>query len=197
MYITPFTNLFSTSIVNCLQSPKEVFVRGLVNLVHAVDYLFCLNLPSASSQLRTKTLCWLCMFMKTKYAMISRFQSDLSFVTIEQIISSIHILRKCKIPRKFPFPMKLFLGNVESCIGPFESSGEYRRSVVVATANISPPPLRNGLQRGASELCLSLSSRRRRLFPARFITPTVTQSLSQSWPTKIMTFCSHQRQRNS
>ena len=108
MYITPFTNLFSTSIVNCLQSPKEVFVRGLVNLVHAVDYLFCLNLPSASSQLRTKTLCWLCMFMKTKYAMISRFQSDLSFVTIEQIISSIHILRKCKIPRKFPFPMKLF-----------------------------------------------------------------------------------------
>ena len=35
--------------------PKKVFVRCLVNFVPAVAYLFCLNLPAAFSQPRTKT----------------------------------------------------------------------------------------------------------------------------------------------
>ena len=43
-----------------LQSPKKVFVRGLVNFVPAVAYLFCLNLPAAFSQPRTKTFFGLC-----------------------------------------------------------------------------------------------------------------------------------------
>ena len=33
--------------------PKKVFVRGLVNFVPAVAYLFCLNLPAAFSQPRS------------------------------------------------------------------------------------------------------------------------------------------------
>ena len=38
---------------NHAQSPKKVFVRGLVHFVPAVAYLFCLNLPAAFSQPRT------------------------------------------------------------------------------------------------------------------------------------------------
>ena len=37
-----------------MQSPKKVFVRGFVNFVPAVAYLFCLKLPAAFSQPRTK-----------------------------------------------------------------------------------------------------------------------------------------------
>ena len=33
-----------------IQSPKKVVVRGLVNFVPDVTYLFCLNLPAAFSQ---------------------------------------------------------------------------------------------------------------------------------------------------
>ena len=43
-----------------IQSPKKVFVRGLVNFVPAVAYLFCLNLPAAFSQPRTRTFFGLC-----------------------------------------------------------------------------------------------------------------------------------------
>ena len=41
--------------VRSLQSPKKVLVRSLVNFLPAVAYLFCLNLPAALSQPRTKT----------------------------------------------------------------------------------------------------------------------------------------------
>ena len=43
-----------------LQSPIKVFVRGLDNSVSAVSYFFCLNLPAAFSQPRTKTFFGLC-----------------------------------------------------------------------------------------------------------------------------------------
>ena len=38
-----------------VQSPKKVFVHGLVNFVPAIAYLFCLALPAAFSQPHTKT----------------------------------------------------------------------------------------------------------------------------------------------
>ena len=41
-----------------IQSTKKVLVRGLVNFVPADTYLFCLNLPAAFSQPRTKTFFW-------------------------------------------------------------------------------------------------------------------------------------------
>ena len=40
--------------------PKKVFVRGLMNFISAVAYLFCLNLPAAFSQPHTKTFFGLC-----------------------------------------------------------------------------------------------------------------------------------------
>ena len=43
-----------------VQSPKKVFVRGLVTFAPTVAYLFCLNLPAAFSQPRTKTFSGLC-----------------------------------------------------------------------------------------------------------------------------------------
>ena len=43
-----------------IQSPKKVFVRGFVNFVLAVAYLFCLNLPAVLYQPRTKTFFGLC-----------------------------------------------------------------------------------------------------------------------------------------
>ena len=46
--------------IQYIQSPKNVFVHGLVNFVLAVPYLFCLNLPAAVSQPRTKTFFGLC-----------------------------------------------------------------------------------------------------------------------------------------
>ena len=44
----------------CHCTCEKVFIPGLVNLVPAVSYLFCLNLPAAFSQPRTKTFFGLC-----------------------------------------------------------------------------------------------------------------------------------------
>ena len=49
------SGVIAGKIRGLVQSLKKVFVRGLVNFVPAVAYLFCLNLPEAFSQPRTKT----------------------------------------------------------------------------------------------------------------------------------------------
>ena len=43
-----------------IQSWEKVFIRGLVKLLPAVAYHFCLNLPETFSQPRTKTFSQLC-----------------------------------------------------------------------------------------------------------------------------------------
>ena len=49
---------------NANTEPEKVFVRGLVNFVPAVAYLFCLKVPAAFSQPRAKTFFGLCKMTK-------------------------------------------------------------------------------------------------------------------------------------
>ena len=60
-----------------LLSLKKVLVHGLVNFDPAVAYLFCLNLPAAFSQPRTKTSFGLCItdFLLTYAVQLSSLQA--------------------------------------------------------------------------------------------------------------------------
>ena len=55
-----FAEWLVRTIWNCIQNPKKVFARGLVNFGPAVAYLFYLNLPAALSWPHANTFFGLC-----------------------------------------------------------------------------------------------------------------------------------------
>ena len=60
----------------CVKSLKKVFVHGLVNFVPTVAYLFCLSLPAAFSQPRTKTFFGHCTQINVSLIMLANARAS-------------------------------------------------------------------------------------------------------------------------
>ena len=101
-------------------------VRGLVNYVSVVAYLFCVNLPAAFSQPRTSLLVKLCSYRLAKHSTSCCRQSQRGCFLHKRTISEGNI-QDIKFGRHILIiPIWLFVSDMAIIDGPWASRGTRR-----------------------------------------------------------------------